>query len=72
MYTCLKNSKMKNKKKIKKKNEKKKQKTTKDDLTALNKRIIDKETDINEELFKNILIIKNAVICLTICTKQII
>ena len=29
-----------------------KQKTTKDDAIALNKRIIDEETDINEELFK--------------------
>ena len=32
--------------------QKEKQKTTKDDLIALNKRIIDEKTDLNEELFK--------------------
>ena len=36
----------------KKKNKKKNKKITKDDVTTLNKQIIDEETDINEELFK--------------------
>ena len=36
----------------KKKNKKKNKKITKDDVITLNKRIIDEETDINEELFK--------------------
>ena len=37
---------------LKKKKNKKKKKPTKDDLIALNKRIIDEEIDINEKLFK--------------------
>ena len=40
-----------------------KQKPTKDDAIALNKRIIDEEIDLNEELFKNILSFKDLVIC---------
>ena len=34
------------------KEQEEKQKTTKDDLITLNKHIIDKETNINEEVFK--------------------
>ena len=40
-----------------------KQKPTKDDAIALNKQIIDEETGLNEELFKNILIFKDLMIC---------
>ena len=40
-----------------------KQKSTKADLIALNKQVIDEEIDLNEELFKKHLIFKGLVIC---------
>ena len=45
------------------KEQEEKQKPTKDDLITLNKHITDKETNINEEVFNNILTFKSLVIC---------
>ena len=45
------------------KEQEEKQKPTKDYAIALNKHIIDEETNINEEVFKNILSFKDLVIC---------
>ena len=48
------------------KEQEEKQKPTKDDLIELDKQIINEEIDLNEELFKKILIFKALVLCSSI------